>query len=202
MDTKDTGERTVLAPKRGRAGESKPEDPVPSVPLSGHEDDSLGSLGAASSELHVRTLEGNAKDKDTGDGGAKNDREGENVRTNDVSSAERPSERAPGATEHPAASSPMATTLQATHRATSSPTTTPTVAEGTGFTGMPYPTHGVEPLATEPPMAPPISEWPLARPTSVSTSRPLLMNLVPFIVPLLVRALLQCLAIPCQSLVP
>ena len=36
--------------------------------------------------------------------------------------------------------------------------TTQAVAEGTGFTGMPYPTHGVEPVATEPPMAPSVSE--------------------------------------------
>ena len=41
--------------------------------------------------------------------------------------------------------------------------------------------------------------WPLARPTLVSTSRPLVLNLVPTLGPLLVFALLQCLAIPCQS---
>ena len=38
------------------------------------------------------------------------------------------------------------------------PTSNPAVAEGTGFSGMPYPTHGVELLATEPPMPPPVSE--------------------------------------------
>ena len=37
-------------------------------------------------------------------------------------------------------------------------TTTPPQAEGRGLTGMPYPSHGVEPLATEPPMAHPVSE--------------------------------------------
>ena len=68
MDTKDTAETTApsvastkLAPKRKPAGEPEPEDPVPSVPLSGLEVDSLESLGAAFSELHVRTPEGKAK---------------------------------------------------------------------------------------------------------------------------------------------
>ena len=165
MDTKDTAETTTpsvapakLAPKPKPVGEPEPEDPVPSVPLSGLEDDSLGSLGAAFSELHVRTPEGKAKEKDTREGGAEDDREGEHVRTDDVSSGERPSGSALGGTEHPTASSSTATTLPATHPATSSPTTTPPVAEGTGFTGMPYPTHGVEPVATEPPMAPSVSE--------------------------------------------
>ena len=147
-----------LAPKPKPAGESEPEDPVPSVPLSGLEDDSLASLGAAFSDLRLRTPEGKAKEKDTGDGGAEDDREDEHVRTDDVSSGERPSESAPSATEHSATSSPTATTLPAIHPATFSPATTLPVAEGTGFTGMPYPTHGVEPLATELPMAPPVSE--------------------------------------------
>ena len=106
----------------------------------------------------MRTPEDKSKEKDTGEGRAKDDREGKHVRTDEVSSGERPSESAPGAPEHPTASSATATTLPATHPATSSPTTTPPVAEGTGFTGMPYPTHGLEPLATEPPMAPSISE--------------------------------------------
>ena len=128
------------------------------MPLSGLEDDSLGSLGAAFGRLHLRTPEGKAKEKETGKGGAKEDREGEHERSEDVSSGEKPSESAPGATKHPAASSPTPTTLLATHPAASSPTTTPRVAEGTGFAGTPYPTHGMEPLATEPPMAHPISE--------------------------------------------
>ena len=164
MDTKETAEGTApsvapakLARKPKPAGEHEPEDHVPSVPLSGRDDDSLGSLGAAFSELHVRTPEGKGKEKDTGEGGAEEDREGEHVRTDDVFSSERPSESAQGATEYSTASSPTATTLPATHPATSSPTTIPPVADGTGFTGMPYPTHGVEVLATEPPMAPPVS---------------------------------------------
>ena len=40
-------------------------------------------------------------------------------------------------------------------------------------------------------------QWPLARPTLVSTNRPLVMNLVPFIRPLPVSAPFQCLGIPC-----
>ena len=147
-----------LAPKPKPACEPQPEDPVPAVPLGGLEDDFLGNLGAAFSELHVRTTEGKAKEKDTGGGGAKHDREADHVRTDDVCSRESPSESAEGATEHPTASSSTATTLPATHPAKPSPTPTPPVAEGTGFIGMPYPTHGVEPLGTEPPMAPSVSE--------------------------------------------
>ena len=45
-----------------------------------------------------------------------------------------------------------------------------------------------------------VKEWPLAHPTLVFTSRPPIPNLVPVIGPLLVSALLQCLATPCQSL--
>ena len=160
MDTKDTAETTApsvapakLAPKPGPAGQLAPDNPVTSVPLSGLEDDSLGSLGAACSELHVRTPECKAKEKDIGEGRAEDDREGEHVRTYDISSGERPSESAASATKHPAASSPTATTPQATHPATSSPTTAPPLAGGTCFTGMPYPNHAVEPLASEPPMA-------------------------------------------------
>ena len=50
------------------------------------------------------------------------------------------------------------TTFPATHPATSSPTTTPPMAEGLGFTGMPYPTYGLTPTATVPPMATAVSE--------------------------------------------
>ena len=128
------------------------------MPLGRHQHDFLGSLEAALSELHVRTPEGKAKEKATREGGAEDDCEGKHVRTDDVSTSERPSEIAQGVTEHPTASSPTATTLPATHPATSSPTTTPRAAEGTGISGMPYPTHAVEALATEPPMAPSVSE--------------------------------------------
>ena len=90
MDTKDTAETTTpsvtparFTPKPKPAGETEPEDPVPSVPLIGLEDEPLGSLGAAFGELHVRTLEGKAKEKETGEGGAEDNREGEHARTED-----------------------------------------------------------------------------------------------------------------------
>ena len=67
-------------------------------------------------------------------------------------------ESALSASNFPAVPSPTTTTLQATHPATSSPTTTPPMAEGLGFTGMPYPTYGVTPDATVPPMATAVSE--------------------------------------------
>ena len=82
MDTKDAAEMTApsvaqakLVPKPKRAGEQEPADPVPSVPLSGLEDDALGFLGAAFSKLHVRTPKGKAKEKYTGEGGAEDDLE-------------------------------------------------------------------------------------------------------------------------------
>ena len=70
----------------------------------------------------------------------------------------KPSESAPSASDHPAPPSPTTTTLPATHPATSSPTTTPPMTEGLGFTGMPYATYGVNPVATAPPMATAVSE--------------------------------------------
>ena len=42
-----------------------------------------------------------------------------------------------------------------------------------------------------------LNHWPLAHPTLVSTSRPVVLNLVPIIVPLSVCALFEGLAIPC-----
>ena len=54
MDTKDRAEKTALSvapPMRATApkpaGEPDPEEPVPSVPLSGLGDDSLEGFGAA-----------------------------------------------------------------------------------------------------------------------------------------------------------
>ena len=70
----------------------------------------------------------------------------------------KPVESAPSASDHPAVPSPTTTTLPATHPATSSRTTTPPMAEGLGFTDMPYLTYGVTPAATAPPMATAVSE--------------------------------------------
>ena len=106
----------------------------------------------------MQKTEGKAKEKETGEGESEDDREGDPALTEDVSSCNRPSESATGATKCPAASSPTATKLPATHPATSCPTTTPPVAEGTGVTAMPYPTYAVEPLVAEPAMAHSVSE--------------------------------------------
>ena len=89
------------------------------------------------------------EEEDTGD---------EQEPSNEVPFDDKPAESAPSAFDHPAVSSPTTTTLPATHPATSSPTTTPPMAEGLGFTGMPYPTYGVTPAATAPPMATAVSE--------------------------------------------
>ena len=74
------------------------------------------------------------------------------------SPARRPPRACPGATEHRATFFPTATTLPATHPVASSPTTTTHVAEGTGFTSVPDPTHGVDPFPTVPPMAHSVSK--------------------------------------------
>ena len=71
MDTKDTAEVTAPsvapakpAPARKPAGEPEPEEPVPSVPLSGLRDDPLEGLRAAFSGLSVRGPEGKEKEKE------------------------------------------------------------------------------------------------------------------------------------------
>ena len=71
---------------------------------------------------------------------------------------DKPVESAPSASDYPAVPSPTTTTLPATHPVTSSPTTTPPMAEGLGFTGMHYPAYGVTPAATVQPMATAASE--------------------------------------------
>ena len=71
---------------------------------------------------------------------------------------DKPVESTPSASNHPAVPSPTASTLPARHPATSAPTTTLPMAEGLGFTGMPYSTSGVTPAATAPPMATTVSE--------------------------------------------
>ena len=78
--------------------------------------------------------------------------------TDEVPFEDKPSESAPSAPEYPAASSRTTTTLPATNPATSSPIATSPMAESLGFTGVPYPTYGVDSFAAAPPMATAVSE--------------------------------------------
>ena len=168
MDTKDTAETTApsvapakpaLAPKP--AGEPEPEVPVPSVPLSGLRDDSLDGLGVAFSGLSVGGPEGKEKEKEKQavDRGVEEAHHGDGYGPpNEAPFEDTPEESAPSASDLPAVPSPTTTTLPATHPATFSPTTTPPMADGLGFTGIPYPTYGVTPVATVQPMATAVSE--------------------------------------------
>ena len=168
MDTKDTAETKVPsvapakpAPAPKAAGEPEPEEPVPSVPLSGLRDDSLGGLRAAFSGLSVRGPEGKEKEKkkQAVDMGAEEVHPEDGYGpSNEAPLEDTPEDRAPSASDFPAVPSPTTTTLPDTNPATSSPTTTPPMAEGLDFTGMPYPTYGVTPAAIVPPMATAVSE--------------------------------------------
>ena len=86
---------------------------------------------------------------------------------------DKPVESAPSASDYPAVPSPTNTTLPATHPATSSPETTPPMAEGLGFTGMPYPTYGVTPAPTVPPMATAVSDQVASSSTDTSVPEPM-----------------------------
>ena len=90
-----------------------------------------------------------AEEVDPGDGHKPSD---------EVPFNDKPIESAPSASDYPAVPSPATTTLPATHPATSSPTTTPPMAEGLGSTGMPYRAYGVTPAAILPPMATAVSK--------------------------------------------
>ena len=149
MDTKDTAGTTAPsvapakpAPAPKPADEPANEEPVLSVPLSGLGDDSLEGLRAAFSGLSVGGHEGKQKEKEK----QAVDMEAEEVDPGDahepsdqVPFDDKPVESASSASDYPAVPSPTTTTLRATHPATSSPTTTQPMAEGLGFTGMPYP---------------------------------------------------------------
>ena len=131
------------------------------MPLSGLGDDSLEGLRAAFSGLSVGVPEAKKKEKekeavDMGAGGA--DPGDGHEPSDEVPSVDKPIESAPSASDYPAVISPTTTTLPATHPATSSTTTTSPMAEGLGFTGMPYLTYCVTPAATVPPMATAVSE--------------------------------------------
>ena len=167
MDTKDILEKTApsVAPAnpvpKPRPGEPEPEEPVPSVPLSGLGDNSLEGFGAAFSGLSVEGPESKEreKEKEAVDMGVEAEDPGdEHEPSDEVPFDGKPAESAPSASDHPAVSSLTTTTLPATHPATSSPKTSPPMAEVLGCTGMPYPTNGVTPAGTAPPMATAVSE--------------------------------------------
>ena len=131
------------------------------MPSSGLGDDSLEGLRAAFSGLSVEGPEGKKKEKEKEavDMGAKEVNPGDGHEPSDeVPFEDKPVESAPSASDYLAVRSPTTTALPATHPATSSPTTTSPMAEGLGFFGMPYPTYGVTPAATVPPMATAVSE--------------------------------------------
>ena len=168
MDTKDTAETTAPsvasakpAPAPKPAGEPEPEEPVPSVLLGGLGDDSLEGLRTAFSGLSMPRAEGKEKEKEKQavDMGVQEAFPGDGYGpSHETPFDDKPAESGPSASDFPAVPSPTTTTLPATHSATSPPTTTPSMAEGLGFTGMPYPTYGVTPAATVPPMATALSE--------------------------------------------
>ena len=157
MDTKDTAETTAPsvapakpAPAPKPAGKAEPEEPVPSVPLSGLGDGSLEGLRAAFSGRSVGGPEGKEKEKEklAVDMGAQEVDPGDGHQPSDeVPFDDKLVESAPSASYYPAVPSATTITLAATHPATSLPTTTPPMVEGLGFTGMPYPTYGVTPAA-------------------------------------------------------
>ena len=86
---------------------------------------------------------------------------------------DKPVESARSASDYPAVPSPATTTLQATHPATSSPTMAPPMTEGIGFTGVPYPTYGVTPAATVPPLATAVSEPVASSSTYIGVPEPM-----------------------------
>ena len=162
MDTKDTVEKTAPsvaptkpAPAPKPAAEPETEEPVASVPLRGLGDDSLEGLGAAFSGRSVGGPEGKEKEKEKEavDMGVGEEDPGDGHEPFD----EVPQQKRP--VESPNPQYPLQQPLhsQPHNPATSSPTTTPPMAEGPGFTGMPYPTYGVTLAATAPHMASAVS---------------------------------------------
>ena len=169
MDTKreDTDAKTAPeAPAMPAPGEPRPgPSAVPSVPLHGPVDvvdDSLEGLQSAFRALSVEEVDTNPvkrkreREKDAGesmaDGG---------VDHGHAPTSESTFKGAPSASGLHAAPSPTTTTLPTPDpaAATSTPITTPPMAEGTGFTGMPtYAAYGVDPSTTAFPEATTASE--------------------------------------------
>ena len=159
MDTKkeDTDARTAPeAPAMPAPGEPGPEPSVvPSVPLHGPVDvvdDSLEGLQSAFKALSVEEVDTNPvkrkreREKDAGESMAD-----VGVDHGQDKTSESTLECAPSASGLHASPSPTTTTLPTLDPggATSTPITTPPMAEGTSFTGMPtYPAYGVDPSTT------------------------------------------------------
>ena len=141
--------RALVVPGPGEPGA------VPSVPLHGPvdvADDLLEGLQSAFSALSVEEVDTNPvkrireRENDAGEGMAD---EGEDHGHDPTS--ESTFERAPSPCGLHASLSPTASTLPTPDpaAATSTPITTPPMAEGTGFTGMPtHPAYGVDPSTT------------------------------------------------------
>ena len=184
MDTKDTAETTAPSVALAKpasspkpAGEPEPEVPAPSVPPIGLRADSLDGLRVAFSGLSFGRPESKEKEKEKQavDRGVKEAYTGNGYGPPDEAPFEdTPEESAASASDFPAVPSPTTTTLLAAHPATSSPTTTPPLAEGLGFTGMPYPTYGVTPSTTVPPMATTVSEPAASSSTYTGAPEPML----------------------------
>ena len=169
MDTKKehTDARTAPeAPARPAPGEPGPgPSVVPSVPLHWPVDvvdDSLEGLQSAFRALSVEEVDTNPvkrkreREKDAGESMAD-----EGVDHGHDSTSESAFEGAPSASGLRASPSPITTTLPTPDpaAATSTPITTPPMAEGTRFTGMPtYPAYGVHPSTTAFPEATTASE--------------------------------------------
>ena len=164
MDTKkeDTDGRTAPeAPAMPAPGEPRPgPSAVPSVPLHGPVDVVVDSLEGLQSAFWAVSVE----EVDTNPGKRKREREkdaGESMADEGVDHEQDPTsestfEGAPSASGLHASPSPTTTTLPTPDpaAATSTPITTPPMAEGTGFTGMPtYPAYGVDPSTTAVPEA-------------------------------------------------
>ena len=169
MDTKkeDTDAKTAPeAPAMPAPGNLGPgPGAVPSVPLHGPvdvADDSLEGLQSAFKALSVEKVNTNPvkrkreREKDAGESMAE-----EGVDHGYDWTSESTFEGALSASGLHASPSPTTTTPPTPNptAATSTPITTPPMAEGTGFTGMPtYPAYGVDPSTTAFPQATTASE--------------------------------------------
>ena len=169
MDTKKKDTDATTAPEAPAM--PAPGEPgtgpsvVPSVPLHGPVDvvdDSLEGLQSAFRALSVEEVDTNpVKRKREREKDAAESMADEGVDHGHDPTSESAFEGAPSASGLHASPSPTTTTLPTPEPAAaiSTPITTPPMAEGTGFTGMPtYPAYGVDPSTTAFPEATTASE--------------------------------------------